>query len=101
MSVMIDGCGLRMSSVAEVARRVVLAERPRVVVVSVDEGTLLVEGPGAGQKRLAGRTWCRPGCWETVSARMLGRQRVRIEACGHGNTAVELVAVGSDPIRPV
>ena len=47
MSVMIDGCGWRMSSVSRFARRIVLAQRPRIVVVAVDQERLLVQRAGA------------------------------------------------------
>ena len=50
-----------MSSVAEVPRSVVLAQRPGIVVVAVDERALLVERPSMGQQRLAGRAGGRGG----------------------------------------
>ena len=53
---MIDGCGLPDVELVEVARGIVLAQRPRVVVVAVDQQRLPVQGAGAiEQVRLGGR----------------------------------------------
>ena len=49
MSVMIVGCGLVMSSLSR-SRAGVLAQRPRIVVVAVDERHLLVQRPRARQQ---------------------------------------------------
>ncbi len=51
MSVCIVGCGLRDVELVEVAGGV-LAQRPREVVVAVDERHLLVQRPGAGEQRV-------------------------------------------------
>ena len=50
MSVMSVGCGLVMSSLGEVAARIDLPQRPRIVVVAVDERHLLVQGFGAATR---------------------------------------------------
>ena len=50
---MIDGCGLRDVELVEVALRV-LAQRPRVVVVAVDERRLLVQRLRALEQRGVG-----------------------------------------------
>ena len=47
---MIDGWDLPDVELVEIARRIVLAERPRVVVVAVDEERRLVQGAGAGEE---------------------------------------------------
>ena len=50
---MIVGCGLAMSSLSR-SRAGVLAQRPRVVVVAVDERHLLVQRPRALEQRGVG-----------------------------------------------
>ncbi len=51
MSVMIVGCGCGDVESVEITSRV-FPQRPRVVVVAVDERHLLVQRPGAGQQRV-------------------------------------------------
>ena len=50
MSVMIDGCGLADVERVEIARGIVLAQRPRIVVVAVDEQRRLVQRAGAREE---------------------------------------------------